>query len=200
MLNKGAMFGLDARIALAIFGALSVISGAALYSAIQDSKATAIITELQEVGKAYDQYYLDTGKELTFSDAANSTYLDIRELVSSTDINWKGPYLQYEISSIDTFSLTHNLYDRVRISEMLDGTWTANGNSSTWQTTVKCDTGTVGGSCNIWTVFRDVPLNIYNAIDEKIDGSVDTQNGNVRMITWSGIPNLIFIKYRPQQS
>jgi Tfp pilus assembly protein PilE len=194
------MFGLDARIALAIFGALSVISGAALYSAIQDSKATAIITELQEVGKAYDQYYLDTGKELTFSDAANSTYLDIRELVSSTDTNWKGPYLQYEISSIDTFSLTHNLYDRVRISEMLDGTWTANGNSSTWQTTVKCDTGIVGGSCNIWTVFRDVPLDVYNTIDEKIDGSIDTQNGNVRMITWSGIPNLIFIKYRPKQS
>ena len=37
MLNKGAMFGLDARIALAIFGALSVISGAALYSTIQEA-------------------------------------------------------------------------------------------------------------------------------------------------------------------
>ena len=37
-LKKGAMFGLDARIALAIFGALSVISGAALYSAIKESK------------------------------------------------------------------------------------------------------------------------------------------------------------------
>tara|TARA_Y100001960_G_scaffold323342_1_gene401616 strand:- start:381 stop:521 length:141 start_codon:yes stop_codon:yes gene_type:complete len=37
MFNKGAMFGLDARIALAIFGALSVISSAALYSAIQEA-------------------------------------------------------------------------------------------------------------------------------------------------------------------
>ena len=33
--KRGAMFGLDARIALAIFGALLVISSAALYSAIQ---------------------------------------------------------------------------------------------------------------------------------------------------------------------
>ena len=40
-LKKGAMFGLDARISLAIFGALSVISGAALYSAIQDSKSVS---------------------------------------------------------------------------------------------------------------------------------------------------------------
>ena len=38
MLNKkGAMFGLDARMALAIFGALSVISGA--YYTLQFSKA-----------------------------------------------------------------------------------------------------------------------------------------------------------------
>lgn len=37
-MKKGAMFGLDARIALAIFGALSVISGAALYSAYKTQK------------------------------------------------------------------------------------------------------------------------------------------------------------------
>ncbi len=43
--NRGAMFGLDARIALAIFGALSVISGAALYSAIKESRITSLLTE-----------------------------------------------------------------------------------------------------------------------------------------------------------
>ena len=54
MINKkGAIFGLDARIALTIFGALSVISGAALYSAIQESKVVALYTEFQEIGKAY---------------------------------------------------------------------------------------------------------------------------------------------------
>ncbi len=46
-LNKGAMFGLDARIALAIFGALSVISGAALYSAIKQAKVTQVNQTLQ---------------------------------------------------------------------------------------------------------------------------------------------------------
>ena len=68
--NKGAMFGLDVRIALAIFGALSVISGAALYSAIQDAEATAVLTELEEIGKAWEAYYLDTGETLSF---ANNT-------------------------------------------------------------------------------------------------------------------------------
>tara|TARA_Y100001960_G_scaffold333703_1_gene440401 strand:+ start:58 stop:294 length:237 start_codon:yes stop_codon:yes gene_type:complete len=63
MNKKAAMFGLDARIALAIFGTLSVISGAALYSAIQDAKAMALLTEMREVTKAWEQFYLDTGAE-----------------------------------------------------------------------------------------------------------------------------------------
>ena len=59
--KKGAMFGLYARIALAIFGALSVISGAALYSAIQDYKITATVAQFEEFAKATDAYLLDTG-------------------------------------------------------------------------------------------------------------------------------------------
>jgi hypothetical protein len=47
------MFGLDARIALAIFGALSVISGAALYSAIQDARVTAIVITYNRVFKIF---------------------------------------------------------------------------------------------------------------------------------------------------
>ncbi len=48
------MFGLDARIALAIFRALSVISGAALYSAIQQSKVIAMVNQFEEIAKAYE--------------------------------------------------------------------------------------------------------------------------------------------------
>ena len=51
-MKKGAMFGLDARIALAIFGALSVILGAALYSAIQEAKNQQIISMFSEISKA----------------------------------------------------------------------------------------------------------------------------------------------------
>ena len=50
MINKkGAIFGLDERIALAIFGALSVISGSALYSAIKDAREQRVITSILEV-------------------------------------------------------------------------------------------------------------------------------------------------------
>jgi type II secretory pathway pseudopilin PulG len=197
-MKKGAMFGLDARIALAIFGALSVISGAALYSAIQESKLTALITELQEVGKAYDAYYLDTGEELAV--ISDYVYLDIKKLINDTTSGWQGPYVSYDDNSGEAFSLVHTSYEKVRIAEMLNGAWTGNGGSTTWKTTTRCDTGTVGGSCDIWIMFRDIPLDLYNALDEKIDGSVDAQNGNVRYVKWSGIPYVTFLKYRPKQN
>ncbi len=191
------MFGLDARIALAIFGALSVISGAALYSAIQQSKVVALITEINEVGKAYDAYYLDTGVELTFN--SSPVYLEIHNLVTSTVPNWNGPYLSYETNA-ELYSLSHKTYDRIRISEMLDGNWISNGSSSLWEDSTKCTGGTVGGTCSIWIVFRDMPLDTYNALDEMVDGSVDSQSGNVRYVSWSGIPYVTFVKYRPKQN
>jgi len=80
------MFGLDARIALAIFAALSVITGATLYKTIQDVKVTAFFTEMTEVGKAWEQIYLDTGtQEITAADLVED-YTNIT--------GWKGPYFK----------------------------------------------------------------------------------------------------------
>ena len=106
--KRGAMFGLDARIALAIFGALSVISGAALYSAIQNANATALLTELREVGKAYEAYYLDTGTNLpkrTPAAAINTAqYHDLEAsalVVSPSVTGWKGPYTGLKANTTD---------------------------------------------------------------------------------------------------
>ncbi|PPR08683.1 MAG: hypothetical protein CFH44_00817, partial [Proteobacteria bacterium] len=92
--KKGAMFGLDARIALAIFGALSVISGAALYSAIQESKLTSMYTGMMEIIKAYEALYLDTGALQTTSDKA---MFKVDDLVTDNGITgWSGPYIEGE--------------------------------------------------------------------------------------------------------
>ena len=89
------MFGLDARIALAIFGGLSVITGAALYKVIQQVKVTAVIADLSELSKAYDAYTLDTGLDLDYAADGASRYLEIGELVESSVTGWNGPYTSY---------------------------------------------------------------------------------------------------------
>jgi type II secretory pathway pseudopilin PulG len=90
-IKKGAMFGLDARIALAIFGALSVISGASLYSAIQESKMVSFYNQLTEIEKSIESYYIDTGSK-EFLESATA---DIGVLVRNVNNvqNWSGPYL-----------------------------------------------------------------------------------------------------------
>ena len=92
-LKKAAMFGLDARIALAIFGALSVISGAALYSAIQDAKQTALYTELKEIEKAIEQLLLDVGYLPSFG--TFSAFFVTTSLLNDIGSykGWNGPYL-----------------------------------------------------------------------------------------------------------
>jgi type II secretory pathway pseudopilin PulG len=107
--KKAAMFGLDARIALAIFGALSVISGAALFSAIQNAKTEQWRQYFEELNKANEAYYLDTGSTFPLQSSATGVllggYLLQNGAPSST---WKGPYLEgtYQASNIisDTFT------------------------------------------------------------------------------------------------
>jgi len=98
MLNKkGAMFGLDARIALAIFGALSVISGAALYSAVQEAKTIHRVASVSEAIKAFEAYYLDTG-EIIKEGKKGSGFLNIISLIEDSGVaGWKGPYLPFEV-------------------------------------------------------------------------------------------------------
>lgn len=98
--QKAAMFGLDARISLAIFGALSVIAGAALYNIIGQLETNKILAEMQEVGKAIEQYYLDTGVMLSRSDEA-APPLSTANLVENRDSvsNWRGPYINYDVLS-----------------------------------------------------------------------------------------------------
>jgi len=100
--QKAAMFGLDARIALAIFGALSVITGAALYKVIDHVKITAMASDIIEMGKAFEQFYLDTGSLLVPENPSNPNdahFYNMRSsglLINQTSIKgWKGPYINY---------------------------------------------------------------------------------------------------------
>lgn len=178
MLKKAAMFGLDARIALAIFGALSVISGAALYSAIQQSKVVALITDLNEVHKAFEQYWLDTGQKIG---RVGSLSFDVQELVDNTDnvAGWKGPYLPYSKHSSMSHALDYPIYSAVKIF--------ARSVNDSWGGTAGVDSvmpSTCTGSeepCGRWAMIELMDKVMADAIDKYIDGSVDSKNGRLRV-------------------
>ena len=172
------MFGLDARIALAIFGALSVISGAALYSAIQDSKVTALIAQLEEYGKAYYAYYLDTGSELPNYE---SNLFDVKAspLLSSSVAGWAGPYIQYiPADGTYTWKLIPPGYNHFYYVRAANLAW----NNGTGLIAASCDKVANKDKCESWVVLGPVDTNILQAVDTRIDGSVDGSNGKIRNV------------------
>lgn len=165
--QKGAMFGLDARIALAIFGALSVISGAALYSAIQNSRVVSIITEMDEIGKAVTAYLLDTG---TYP-AANTvtTLLNADGLVSDdARVGWNGPYLSFESQSTPDDTLIHAEYTSVEVTAKTNNAWSDHSLAAE-----KCIAGTTD-PCSVFVCYTNIPTDIINAIEERVDGTAGT--------------------------
>ena len=169
--NKGAMFGLDARIALAIFGALSVISGAALYSAIQESRIKALLAEVKEAGKAYEQYFLDVGERpaVAASSGNGSSLVYLTSLNNDpSKTGWSGPYLSY--------SSKHPIYKGdVYFLYAKDMDWGA-GHADQWNTAL-C---TTGDDCHVWIHFNGLPVGYAKALDERVDGEVNSHQGNLR--------------------
>lgn len=191
--KKSAMFGLDARIALAIFASLSVIAGAGLYSAIEKSKIIKTINDLNEIGKAYSAFILDTRNELPYS--STPPYLKTSDLVlnSSNLKNWKGPYVKYKAGT-SAFSLAYNellypTYASIRLGKFTDETW---GNL----TLGNCVTNK---NCYIWAVIVGIPNELAYAIDKYVDNSLDKQNGNIRIHDSDGAaPSAhIYLKIQP---
>tara|TARA_Y100001960_G_C14753361_1_gene869801 strand:+ start:589 stop:1158 length:570 start_codon:yes stop_codon:yes gene_type:complete len=175
MLKKAAMFGLDARIALAIFGALSVISGAALYSAIQESRVTKNIVELKELLKAWEQYYLDTGSMIPMSTNTVAQSANLAEDKLSLT-SWQGPYVSYTAHGLGLRATNGNDYHIMRART--DLYW--DSPSSTDDTCITTE------ACYIWARIYDhadaFDDGILTAIDKRIDNSDGAEKGEFR---WS---------------
>lgn len=70
------MFGLDARIALAIFGGLSVVAGAAIISAVTETSTNALATEFDNFEKGYIHYQLANAGDTTTIGDLLGTYVN----------------------------------------------------------------------------------------------------------------------------
>jgi Tfp pilus assembly protein PilE len=208
IIKKGAMFGLDARIALAIFGALSVIAGASLYSAIQESKVVSMHTDMMEIGKAWESYLLDTGTDLPKIGTGNTWVENSRQtakLVTDSTTGWQGPYLQYKIGTVGAGTANKYLlykdagvdngtYNGIYIDSARDNTW---GGTNYW---ADADVGKCNNTdpCYVWVRLIGFTANqpYFAQIDELVDGSDGADAGNFRYRVKDSQYH-VFIKYTP---
>jgi type II secretory pathway pseudopilin PulG len=202
-LKKAAMFGLDARIALAIFGALSVISGAALYSAIQSAKAEQWRQYFNERVKATEAYLLDNGQKFSIYNETN-LWLSSANLVKNLENfnTWNGPYISYVSSADDTFirdketrSISNNTSWNIMLKQ--SSTWTsmatANSGSKCAENNIDCSEWIVlhsGGSSDTEAISK-----IFKMLDDLVDSNDGSLAGKVRMsddyrIFYKSIPHI----------
>ncbi|MFZ2620760.1 MAG: hypothetical protein WAX89_07810 [Alphaproteobacteria bacterium] len=153
--QQGAMFGLDARIALAIFGVLSIVGGYTATNMFKEAQITQLSTELDNLKKAYQEYLLSTGEYTTrFMDLIKNDY-DV--------VGWKGPY-------------TDLLSDKSRIYE---GVYSfAEGRQDVpGVPPVECS----GGICAIWLKLTKVKDTVAADIDQRLDAEPSPNGGVLRI-------------------
>ncbi|HAG52731.1 MAG TPA: hypothetical protein DCL21_02980 [Alphaproteobacteria bacterium] len=178
------MFGLDARIALAIFGALSVISGASLHSAIKTARATAFITEMKEVDKAWEQYYLDTHEQLqqkSTDPTKVGKFYTLRTIDLAVDNGirgWNGPYLNYESNSF-TAALMKDSENLINLAILTNESWNSYSNGL-------C---TSGKQCYKWISVHQETDHLAKDIDALIDNNDGDSSGNFRWSFSGGLLN-----------
>ena len=154
--QTGAMFGLDARIALAIFGLLSVVAGVSAVSVFSQAGVTALNTELQNMKKAYGEFHIATGEHtLKFSDLLNN---------DSGYQGWSGPYID---GMLNEKSRMYGIYS------LVEGRTDVNGVPP-----MEC----TGGLCGVWVKLTKVKDSIAkDAHKEMTGGDPNLASGVLRV-------------------
>lgn len=152
--QRGAMFGLDARIALAIFAVLAVVAGVTAINVIGQAGVTATVTELKNIQKAYQEFHLATGEH-------TNRFMDLIDNQSEL-AGWSGPYLDM----LSDKSRTYGTYSFVEGRQDVQGV-----------PPVECN----GGICAVWLKLTKVKDTVAAEADKAMDGEKAANAGTFRI-------------------
>ncbi|TKW61573.1 MAG: hypothetical protein DI628_02815 [Blastochloris viridis] len=155
--QRGAMFGLDARLAMVVFAVMATVAGFVAYGRIGIAKNAALIREIESYEYALNQYQTDMGTFYLFTlDKPvddTSSLEDLTALWNKSMVkpgfqqHWHGPYLNIE-------SRRHRTY----------GNWSlfyADDNRGNY-----CSTDS---RCFVWLSLGRVPAKIWDEINSYYD-------------------------------
>lgn len=168
--QRGAMFGLDARVALAIFGGLSVIAGAAVFSSVRETNVTSLLAEFDNISKGYINFTFDTGVDVPMGAGATLGFQNLFTDANGT-LSWQGPYITRSTTDHPVFGVYELEEARIALGTA-ESTWLPGSETA-------C-TGAGGEVCGAWLTLTQVPCEIAGNLDTRIDGSISGNSGNFR--------------------
>ena len=184
--QRGAMFGLDARVVMVIFGALALIVGTTIFMTVPQIQAQSLVRDIASYQSAVEGMQYDVsapiGEIITtggLADIKRFQALNDRTVVQAADQpRWMGPYLQSRTSD----STVHENYGQMYLIEAARDDYTS----------LTC------GSCFYWLRIDEVPENAFTIVNDKFDGSGEASpatNGKVRWLADDGTnPDRLFVR------
>jgi len=170
--QAGAMFGLDARIALAIFSIIAVIAGVAVAVNVDTTRAKSLASELTETGQALELYHHDLKEDIFRTLAVPSTKnafqaLFDREVLRDDGLSyrgrWNGPYIKFA-------STTNPRYGSMMVEKA--GT----------NHTMGCAPDQI---CYLYIVYSQVKPGIVKEVNSILDGDDEADAALSGRVQWS---------------
>lgn len=169
--QRGALFGLDARIALAIFGILSVVAGVSIVTSVDGTRGQVLAGELADTAQALESFHHDLKTDifLTLSTptekGAFQALYDNSVIMESDNLKarWNGPYIK-------SSSNIHPRYGAITLTKA--------GPTHT----SPCTPTEV---CYLYVVYSNVKTDIARKANEILDGSDEADAQNQGRLQWS---------------
>ena len=180
--QRGAMFGLDARIAMAIIAALSLVGGMTMFTTSAEVKAKALVKDIESYKAAIEGLQYDLKSSIhsqvtaagVLNDKAFAALNDKTMLVAAAQNHWLGPYLKGRTGDITV----HENYGQMHLiraskDDYTDGTCT----------------------CYYWLQIDDVPQEAFTEVDTIIDGGAEATPATLGLVRWaSGTPDILYVR------
>ncbi len=184
--QAGALLGLDARIALAVFSVISVVVGATIMLNMDSTRAKTLSGELADTGRAIEGLHhdvkIDIFRALTSPSEKNAfaALYDARQITEEDNLRgkWLGPYI------------TFNSTQHPRYGDMLI---TKNG----LEHTTTCETA---NDCYLWLTYAKVKRSIAEEVNGIIDSPAEPNPDRSGRVQWSGDKDTVVLKYRASKA
>lgn len=177
--QKGAMFGLDSRIALAIFGGLSVVMGASMVQVLGDRRVDNILLNHAKYSSAIDAMQEDLESNihaaiLSFSvlpdEDAFMALVDSSLLEAQFIPRWRGPYIAQRNNNLDEEYGTISIVHRPGLLSSTDCTATE----------------ITDRECVYFLVYERVPLSVIQNTNNQLDGEGEVLPAISGKVQWDG--------------
>lgn len=180
--QKGAMFGLDGRVALSIFSILSVIAGASIFFNRLDSTASVMHSELKAIHTAIKDIQADLEDDFYASlDTPNSAnavlaLFEDTTVTANKQKDWHGPYLDEFIQPLTRIYKSQNNVVGITTVSILKQPKQDNIDSS-----VACSGA---APCYYWVRIANLPLKLVSVLNNKVDGDAEALPDEEGRLQW----------------